>query len=141
VSNPASAAILNTPAQVGAAIAGLLHGNVSEAAQLSNFASPALNLALSEIARRNLSTGAAYPGKASGLDIAKDTLVNRLPQATLLHNIEAAVSGKGGSKLYPPSVMSAIEQFLVGSIAPRKVNRSRLRALAIQELRAQQHAR
>jgi hypothetical protein len=133
VVNPNSAAILQTPAQVGSALAGLATGNINQASQASGFLTPALTLALAEALRENPSTGHKYKGGTNAGVIARDVLGSQLPQVTLERNLKAALTGTGGSKLYPPSVKSALLQFLVGGAAPRKIDLNDLHRLARSE--------
>lgn len=130
--NPASSAILGTPAQVGMAAQGLLSGNIPEAAMATQFASPAAALALGEITRRDTG-GFPYKPGTGGPAIARDTLTGGLPQVALYKEIKAAITKKGGSKLYPPSVGGALGKFLLGGVYPRKIDRRRLNLLARQE--------
>lgn len=127
--NPTSAAILQTPAQVGLALSGLLSGNGAEVATLSNFLTPAATLAGAETFRRNPSTGAAYPGGENAGSIAKQVLGNSLPQAVLYQRIHDALTHQGQGKLYPPNVGDALRQFLIGGLSPRKFNKAQLEKL------------
>lgn len=127
--NPTSAAILQTPAQVADALAGLATGNASKVATLANFLTPAATLAGAEIFRRNPQTGVAYTGGTNAGSIAKQVLGNSLPQAVLYQRIHDAMTGKGGQRLYPPNVGDALRQFLIGGLAPRKYNKGELQAL------------
>jgi hypothetical protein len=117
--NPNSAAILQTPAQVAQAIGGLASGNISDAAQASGFGTPAISL-LTALASRKNSLGIPYKPGTNAAKVAEDVLVGNLPQVALGRNIKAALKHKGGSKLYPPSVLSALLKFGVGGIAPQK---------------------
>lgn len=135
VVNPNSAAILQTPAVLGASLAGLATGNIPEVAQATNYYTPALALAAAELTRTNPQTGQAYKPGTNGLSIAQQSLTGGLPQVTLAHNLKAAITGQGGSRLYPPSVKSALLQFLVGGVAPRKIDRQDLARLAALEQR------
>jgi hypothetical protein len=81
--NPASAAILQTPAQVGKALAGLAGGDVGKVGELSNFLSPASALAIAAITRRDRG-GYPYPAgtgsAASRFDqLVKNTAVHARP--------------------------------------------------------------
>lgn len=131
--NPAAAQIAGTPAQVGLTLAGLVTGRIPQAGEASQFITPAVNLALAELLRKNYSSGYTYPGGTTGLQVARDALISQLPQAALITNLEQATSGGGQGRLYPPTVQSALLQFLVGGLAPRPVNRQRLAALAAKE--------
>jgi len=128
-SNPASASMLGTPAQVLKA----LTGSPDADSQLAGFLTPALSLALAEVTRRNQFTGQAYPAGASRLGIAKDVLAGSLPQKRLYDTIQAGRHGEGKQKAFPPSVQSALLQFFLGGIAPRKVNKPALNQLAARE--------
>ena len=130
--NPSAAAVLQTPAQVGAALAQLVHGNIGQVGDLSGFLTPAFSLALAEAARQN-SFGTPYKPGVSGAGIAYDQLVKGLPQYTLGQRISDALNGKGADKQFPPSVASAIEQYTLGSIAPRKGNRAAMNSAAARE--------
>jgi hypothetical protein len=127
--NPSSAAILQTPAQVGKAIAGLAGGDVGKIGELSNFLSPASALAIAAIVRRDRG-GYPYPGGTNLGGIGFDQLVKNTPQFTLGQRIADASGGKGTDRLYPPNVRDAILQYLVGGIAPRKFNKAKLAELA-----------
>lgn len=135
VVNPNSAAILQTPAVLGATLAGAATGNIPEVAQAANYFTPALALAVAEGLRRNPQTGQAYKGGTNALSVGRDVLGSSLPQVSLYRNVRAALTGQGGSKLYPPSVRSALLQFLVGGVAPRKIDRQDLARLAALEKR------
>lgn len=134
--NPNSAAILQTPAVLGQALAGLATGNIPQVAEASNYFTPALALAAAELMRRNPQTGRAYPGGTNAGQIGRDVLGSSLPQVSLARNLDAAITGQGGSKLYPPSVKSALLQFLVGGVAPRKIDKADLARLAASERRS-----
>ena len=82
---------------------------------------------------RDPRSGFAYPGGTNALRVAQDQLLRSLPQTTLARNLEAATSGQGGSKLYPPTVRSSLLQFLVGGLAPRPYNKTELARLAARE--------
>ena len=131
VVNPNSAAILQTPAQVAQTVQGIVTGNMPEAAQASNFYTPAISLAAALATRKNPATGFSYKGGTSAAKVAEDVLLGGLPQVTLYRNIKGA--GKHPEKLYPPSLRSAILQFLVGGVAPRRINLAKAHQLAKQE--------
>lgn len=119
--NPNSAAILQTPATVGMALKGLITGDIPKAAEASQFLTPAMSLALAEGLRRNRS-GFPYPDGTNAATVAKDVLADSLPQVTLARNLRQALAGQGKDRLYPPSVESALAQFLVGGLYPRHYN-------------------
>lgn len=129
--NPASAAILGTPAQVEQATEGLLRGNVKQAAKLAEFASPAVSLGAAEISRIDPSTGFPYPARASALDIAKDQLISGTPQASLVRNLK----GDYG-KVLQPTKAQAIGKFAVGGLVPQRYDPEALAKAAEAEQRS-----
>jgi hypothetical protein len=135
--NPASAAVLQTPAQVGQALQGLASGNISQAASAANFYTPALSLALAELERRDPSTGFVYrPGQRGFGHIAADQLFGGLPQVTLYRNLKGAIGGSAPNakpKLFPQTLSNALGQFFLGGVYPRTIDRARLNQLAAQE--------
>lgn len=133
VVNPASAAILQTPAQIGAMAAGLAGaGPVSDVAEIHNLATPPLQVALNLLAGKNLSSGWDYPRSKRNLpDVAVDTLLQSTPQYRLYQQL----TGESQAQLYPPSPRAGAMQFLLGGLYPRKVNTARMRALAQRERR------
>jgi len=126
--NPTSAAILQTPAQVGQAAAGLLGGDVGRVGELSNFLSPAAALAIAEITHRDRSGYPYKPGTPLS-SVAFDQLLRQTPQFTLGQRISDAEHGRGQDRLYPPNVRDALLQYLVGGIAPRTYNPAKLEDL------------
>lgn len=120
--NPASAAVFQTPAQVYQALHALQHGNVTEAARLGSFATPAADLAISEIARTD-SFGHTISPQKSGLDIAKESLVQSLPQVTLVNRLRRAGGPNEKDRLFPIKKKGdAVYPFLVGGGFPRRFN-------------------
>jgi hypothetical protein len=130
--NPTSTSILQTPAQVGQALAGLAGGDVGQVGELSNFLSPASALALAAVTRRDRQ-GYQYPAGSNLGGIAADQLVKHVPQYTLGQRISDALNGKGQDRLYPPNILDAILQYTVGGVAPRKYNKAKLAELAANE--------
>jgi hypothetical protein len=128
VVNPASAAILQTPAQVAAALAQLGTGRagVGSVGDLSNFLTPALNLILAQTTHTNPATGRPETG---GLpQTAMDTIVKGLPQYSL---VQALRGHPAPSKLYPPTgKRKALERFAIGGLARRPYNAADLHRLA-----------
>lgn len=109
VVNPAAAQIFQTPAQVGSAIGAAVTGHPSRAAEASGFATPAAQF-ISDIVHQR------------GIKHALAQRVTTTPQYVFGQRIADSGKGKGQTKLYPPSARSAIEQFLLGGVAPRKLN-------------------
>jgi hypothetical protein len=128
VVNPASAAILQTPAQVAAAAAQILTGpaGVGSVGDISNYLTPALNLALAQITHTNPATGRPETG---GLpQTAYDTIVKGLPQYSL---VQALRGHPAPSKLYPPAgKRKALERFAIGGLSRRPINLADLHRLA-----------
>ncbi len=130
LANPASAAILQTPAQAGAAIAGLLTGRVPEVAELTEFPTPALQFGTALYTGENARTGRQYPRNKRGIArIGYDTLVTQTPQ----YRLGEQVRGTSKARLFDPSPRAGLMQFLLGGIYPRDYDPSRLRALARRE--------
>ncbi len=129
--NPNAAAILQTPAELAGSITGLLTGDTNQARRASEFFTPALALALSELQRRDW-RGIPYPEGTNAAKIAQDSLVGSLPQVRVVKQIRAARRGEGKGDLYPPSLESALAGFAVGGVYPRKYNKTRLRYLEAQ---------
>lgn len=126
--NPAAAAILQTPAQVGQAVAGLGGRSSGDVGDIANFITPALALALNYAARRNTFSGREY-GRAGFGTVAADTLLGGLPQKRLLD----VLRGTSQARLFPPDPRSALLQYLFGGIAPRPYDKARMRELAERE--------
>ncbi len=129
--NPNAAAILQTPAQLAGSITGLLTGDTRQAQRASQFFTPALALALAETQRRDW-RGIPYPEGTNAGQIAKDSLIGSLPQVRAATTIRNARAGRGKGDLYPPSIESALGQFFVGGVYPRKYSKTRLRYLEAQ---------
>lgn len=104
--NPAGVNVLQTPAQVGAAIAALATGHTNMVSQPSGFSSPAASV-----------IGDLLGGK--GIRKAATNLVTGLPQVLLAQRLAEAASGSGARRVYPPTTGTALGQFLLGSIGPR----------------------
>jgi hypothetical protein len=120
VLNPSSAAIFQTPAQLAAGIAGIATGDKRAVSQLTNFTTPAVNALIELATRRNPATGAPVGGLGS---VAYDSLIRSLPQVALVNNIQQARHGQGKDRIFPPSIRSALLQYLAGGIAnPRELN-------------------
>lgn len=120
VVNPSAAAIFQTPAQVGRGIAGLASGDPSSVAELSSFTTPAVNALVELISGHQLGSPVPVHGVKN---VAYDSLVANLPQTALVRNLLQALHGEGKGRLYPPTVQSALLQYLAGGIAnPRELN-------------------
>jgi hypothetical protein len=131
--NPASAAVLGTPAQVVEAIRGLQHGQFKSAADLAGFLTPVLRLAGGEAFRVN-SLGNKYPDTAGGKDIAVDQLLKGTPQYRLW---KALTHDPNPNAVFPGgSAKEGVEQFVGGSSTPRTYNPEALHAQARSEQRA-----
>jgi hypothetical protein len=133
VINPSSAAVFQTPAQVGAALAGLFEGHPNKVAALTNFPTPAVTL-LTELLTRQTDTGVPIKGGAPG--VAYDALIRNLPQVTLARNLIQGSRGEGKQRIYPPDVRSALLQYLLGGVGtPRELNLGAARRAAESERR------
>jgi hypothetical protein len=126
--NPSAAAVFQTPAQLAQIAQGLKSGGVTEASRASNLLTPAISLAIALGARQD-AFGNAIPPRESGLDIAKQSLLESTPQYTLYKRL----TGDNSKKMFPLSPKEAIGQFTVGGIAPKTYNPKVLRAQAEKE--------
>lgn len=130
LSNPAAAAILQTPAQVGAATAALATGRVPEVAELTEFPTPALQFGTALYTGENARTGRRYQRNERGIPrIAYDTLITQTPQ----YRLQEQVRGTSKARLFTPSPRAGLMQFLLGGIYPRQYDPDRLKALAKRE--------
>jgi hypothetical protein len=135
--NPASAGIFGTSGQVLDTLRGVAEGHPTEAARLSQFLTPAAGLGLSLITRQN-SLGIPFaPGAGIG-DIAKQTLVNSLPQAALYRRAHDLATGADQSRrLFPvKGVGDVVKPFLIGGVAGRSYNPTVMHAQAKREDRS-----
>jgi hypothetical protein len=123
VLNPSAAALFQTPAQVGAGLVALARGNPNGVSALSNFTTPAINTLADLVTHTDITSG--RPVKGGAADVAYTALLRNLPQVTLARNAAQAVHGQGRNRLYPPTLRSAILQYLAGGVAnPRELNQA-----------------
>jgi hypothetical protein len=130
--NPAAAALLGTPAQVVDTAVGLAQGDVTSARKLSQFLTPAAGLAIAETARVDPRTGFGISPRKSALRVAKEYLIDPLPQATLARRLR----GSKSTSIFQATPRQAVGQFLVGGLYPRRYNPEALGEAAHREARA-----
>ena len=133
--NPAAAAILQTPAQVGSTIAGVLGAPRAPNADVGQFQTPFFSVLTNLLAKRNVFTGQAYKPNEQNLPFALwDTLVKSAPQYQLAQALAPGVFGKPKSKLYPAAGPGpALGRFFLGGLYPRPYSPGRVHSLAWQE--------
>jgi hypothetical protein len=127
--NPTAAAILQTPAQVAAAVASFIggRGNIGTVGDLENLPTPALQLLLAQATHQG-PTGKPETGNLG--QTAWDVLGRGTPQYQLYQGLR----GRQTSKTYPaPSTRGALARFLVGGLYPREANIGRLHQQAARE--------
>lgn len=129
--NPASAAILGTPAQVVDATRGVIEGDVTDAAKLAEFASPAVSLGMAELSRTDPGTSYSYPAGANAFDIAFDQLVSSTPQASLIRNLKGKTTG-----VLRPTRNQALGKFVAGGLVPQNYDAETLAKAARSEQRS-----
>lgn len=132
--NPAAAAILQTPAQVGEAAYGLASGHPNLPA-LTEFGSPVAELGLAAATGRS-SLGIPLTGK--GGPVAQSALqqVKSLPIPLMAQRIKQARAGEGKDRIFPPDERTAILLYLLGgAVTPRPYNPRALKRAYQRELR------
>jgi hypothetical protein len=127
VSNPAAAAILQTPAQVLEAAREAVGGNVRSAYDLSSFLNPAGGAALAALSRKQPFTGYSYKPSDSALKILAENLYGGVPALTLYQRTHGK---QRPHRTFPMTRRDALLQFLLGSVAPRPVDVRQLHARA-----------
>lgn len=133
LSNPAAAAILQTPAQVYQAGRGLMRGDVRESERLSRFLTPAIGVGAAQAYRIDPSfPDRSYPKEYDWQDVLYASLIEDLPQVRLGRTLAEAGESQP-DRLFPPDVVGAVGQFTLGGLWPRKFNRAELAKRAREE--------
>lgn len=141
VSNPSSAAILSTPAQVGETLRGVAFGGQTQWGQLSEFLNPLTTLGGELAFRTDPFTGEHISAREGVLGLAKNTggLLNpesyplgRFLSRGLGVNIPGAEKPPTAEQrknfLYPSSPSDERKRFVLGLLTPRPLNPAQARS-------------
>lgn len=127
VVNPNSAGVLQTPAQLGKAIAELGSQHPGEAFQLAQNLTPAAVAALALLTNYGATRG------QSPISNAKSQLVGGLPLVTTVEQTLHPPSQATRPRVYPRTRRDVIAKYLVGGLAPTPLNKSKAHAAKYSE--------
>ncbi len=128
-SNPAAAAIFQTPAQIAEAAKEFSTGGYKKAYEPAGLLSPTAGALLAALARKDQFTGYNYPRSRSGLSILAEQLYGGTPQLTAYQRIFNPYT----QATSPMTARDVALQLLIGGIAPRPIERNRLRRAGYKE--------